>query len=428
MSGGSKTQTTDTRQETTPWAPAIPAATNILNRANGLLDAGAGSAVYQGPRLAGLGDTTKTGLGQIEQGAAAGRTVAQTGAGLVNGLMGSGGTTAATRGATDAVMRVPGASTAGLANAATRMADPNNAAARVGGAMAGGAYAGDAAGFGQLDAGLAGDSQARRNLGAVARGDFLGEANPYREAMISRGANEAMTAVAQRFAASGRFGSGRFAGAVADSANRIATEARFADYEAERGRQERAVAAIDAADLSRTNQRAGLQSAANETLARNAGLAYQGAGLSSAADAAALTGAQSLFDATTRNNTQALTQATTALQSAQADRQAGLAASALVPTMQQALLSPGETLTKVGATYDAARQDEINAGRELFDETQAAPWKPLGLAASLVYPGAGLGGVSVGTETKKVPQASFLQQMLGLALAGADTASKFYGK
>lgn len=430
MSGGSKTQTVDSKQESTPWAPAIPAATNILTKANGLLDAGAGSAVYQGPRVAGLGTDTQAGLDLIKSGAEAGRDVAQSGAGLANGLMNSGGTTAATRGATAGLAGIdPTVSTGGVSTAVGKLSDPNSIAATTGASLAGGAYATDTAPVAGLASNLAGGtSQTQRSLQDVANGEYLDAGNPYREAIIARGANEAGTAVAQRFAASGRFGSGRFAGAVADAANRIGTETRYADYNAERGRQAAAASAIDAAG----NARAGLAgtllgqvAGVNQT---NASIAATGAGLAQGALKDALAGETTLAGLDADNITRRLQQAGALLSGAQSDRAAGLAAAGMVPTMQAALTQGGRDVATVGAARDAARQDEINAGRDLFDETQAAPWKPLGLAASLVYPAAGLGGTVVGQETKKVPQPGLLQQFLGFALAGADTASKFYGK
>jgi hypothetical protein len=430
MSGGSKTQTTNTKQESTPWAPAIPAATNILDKANGLLNAGAGSAVYQGPRLAGLGTDTQAGLDLIKTGAQAGLGVAQSGAGLVTGLTASGGTTAATQAATAGLAGIdPSVSTGGVSAAVDRLSDPSGLAATTGASLAGGAYATDTAPVAGLAAGLAGSSsQTQRSLQDVADGKFLDAGNPYLEGIIARGANEAGTAVAQRFAASGRFGSGRFAGAVADAANRIGTEARYADYNAERGRQAEAAQAIDAAGNARAGLAGSLLGQVAGVNQGNASIAATGAGLAQGALKDALAGETTLAGLDADNITRRLQQAGALLSGAQSDRAAGLAAAGMVPTMQAALTQPGRDVATVGAARDAARQDEINAGRELFDEQQAAPWKPLGLAASLVYPAAGLGGTVVGQETKKVPQPSIFQQVLGLALAGADTASKFYGK
>ncbi len=298
-----------------------------------------------------------------------------------------------------------------------------------GASLSGGTYATDTAPVAGLAAGLAGgSSQAQRSLQDVADGKYLDGGNPYLEQIIARGANEAGTAVAQRFAASGRYGSGRFAGAIADAANRVGTEARFADYNLERGRQAEAAQAIDAAGNARAGLAGSLLGQVAGVNQTNAGIVATGAGLAQGALKDALAGETTLAGLDADNITRRLQQVGTLLSAAQGNRAAGLAAAGLTPTIQGALTQAGRDVTTVGAARDAARQDEINAGRDLFDETQAAPWKPLGLAASLVYPAAGLGGTVVGQETKKVPQASVFQQILGLALAGADTASKFYGK
>ena len=428
--GGSKMQTTNTKQESTPWAPAIPAATNIVNRANGLLDSGAGSAVYGGQRTAGLGSDTQAGLDMLKSGAQAGVGVAQSGAGFVNGLTDSNGTTAATRDATAGLAGIDTTVNRGGTSAIVgKLFDPNNVAATTGAALAGGSYATDTKPVAGLAAGLAsGSSQTQRSLQDVADGKYLDAGNPYLESIISRGANEAGTAVAQRFAASGRYGSGRFAGAIADSANRIGTEARYADYNAERGRQASAASAIDAADNARAGLAGSLMGQVAGVNQGNASIAATGAGLAQGALKDALTGETALAGLDADNITRRLQQSSALLSGAQGDRAAGLAAAGMVPTMQAALTQGGRDVTTVGAARDAARQEEIDASRELFDETQAAPWKSLGLASSLVFPAAGLGGTVVGQETKKIPQPSALQQFIGLALAGADTASKFYGK
>ncbi|MFC7664412.1 hypothetical protein ACFQWF_19315 [Methylorubrum suomiense] len=163
--GGSKTQTTNTKQESTPWAPAIPAATNIVNRANGLLDSGAGSAVYGGQRTAGLGSDTQAGLDMLKSGAQAGVGVAQSGAGFVNGLTASGGTTAATRDATAGLAGIDTTVNRGGTSAIVgKLSDPNNVAATTGAALAGGSYATDTKPVAGLAAGLAsGSSQTQRS-------------------------------------------------------------------------------------------------------------------------------------------------------------------------------------------------------------------------------------------------------------------------
>lgn len=94
-------------------------------------------------------------------------------------------------------------------------------------------------------------SSAEQNLRDVAGGKYLTGANPYMDELINRSSQDAANQVASRFASSGRYGSGQFSRAVADTTGRIATEARMQDYEQERARQMQASQAIDAARLAR---------------------------------------------------------------------------------------------------------------------------------------------------------------------------------
>jgi hypothetical protein len=68
-------------------------------------------------------------------------------------------------------------------------------------------------------------SASEQNLQDVAQGKYLSGANPYMDDLIARSQRDAANQVAAKFAASGRYGSGNFAGAIADSTGRIATEA-----------------------------------------------------------------------------------------------------------------------------------------------------------------------------------------------------------
>jgi hypothetical protein len=94
-------------------------------------------------------------------------------------------------------------------------------------------------------------SASEQNLQDAAQGKYLSGANPYMDDLIARSQRDAANQVAAKFAASGRYGSGNFAGAIADSTGRIATEARMQDYEQERARQMQANQQIDAAKMAR---------------------------------------------------------------------------------------------------------------------------------------------------------------------------------
>jgi hypothetical protein len=91
--------------------------------------------------------------------------------------------------------------------------------------------------------------------------------------LIGRSQRDAANQVAAKFAASGRYGSGNFATALADTTGRIATEAHMQDYEQERARQMQANQQIDAAKQARLGQSAAYYQAFNQNRAANAQLA-----------------------------------------------------------------------------------------------------------------------------------------------------------
>jgi hypothetical protein len=95
------------------------------------------------------------------------------------------------------------------------------------------------------------ESASERNLQDTAQGKYLSGANPYMDELISRSQRDAANQVAAKFAASGRYGSGNFSTAIADTTGRIATEARMQDYEQERARQMQANQQVDAARMAR---------------------------------------------------------------------------------------------------------------------------------------------------------------------------------
>ena len=95
--GGSNTTTQQQSQKTEPWAPAVPALTEILGGATKAYQSGVGSQVYGGQRVAGLGSDTLAGLDMLKDAATTGNATAGAANDLVGGLARSGGTTAATQ-------------------------------------------------------------------------------------------------------------------------------------------------------------------------------------------------------------------------------------------------------------------------------------------------------------------------------------------
>lgn len=426
--GGTKTQTTTSNQQSDPWAPAQPLLQQILTAAGDTFNSGVGSQVYTGQRVAGLGDTTQAGLASMVANAGAGSGAANAGNNWLTALLNNGGSTAATQSAVSGLSGInPNVDASGVASAASRLSDPNSLARSTGAALASGAYSTDTNPLTTLAGGLAsGGTQTQRSLQDVADGKYLSGGNPYLDKIIEQGAGDAASQVAQQFAASGRYGSGRFSGAVADAVDRVGTQARYQDYSTERDRQAQAASAIDSAGLARAGAAGSLYGQLAGINQGNAGLATTGANLSLSADQAGLSGANTLANLLGSNTDRAISQQGALLSAAQGDRAASMAGLGAVGTNSSNLLQPGQTLAGVGAIQDAARQDQLSSAQSVFDEYQQAPWKQLGLASGLATPIAGLGGTSSGTQVQKVPQASLLQQLFGGGLAAAGVASKFF--
>ena len=418
MSGGSKTVTTKSEEKRDPWAPAQPALQEILGGASAAYRSGAGQGVFQGDRTAGLGETTAAGLDAIKAGSAAGAGVAQGANGVVSGLLGSGGQTAGTKAATDAYAGIGGVDTNPTAGILSRINAGDSLGAVTARKLADGSYdLNTESDYRGILAGLSGPTQTQKSLQDVADGKFLGGANPYLDSIVSRSSASAASDVAQRFAASGRYGSGAFSNAIADAVSANEDRLRYADYDAERGRIAQAASAIDAAGNARTGLQQGILGAIGDVQTRNAGLALQGAQLGQSQDAQALAAAGQLAGQQAQNATLDATRASGLAGLATGDRAAALAAVGAVPGVQGGLLADGQTLAGIGAVQDAARQDDINADIARFGETDSAPWRALGLYSGLAAPIAGLGGTSSGTSTQQQPQPGVLQQVLGGGLA-----------
>ncbi|WP_298967758.1 hypothetical protein [uncultured Methylobacterium sp.] len=412
---GSKTstQTTTTQQKSDPWAPAQPALQKIITGAGEAYASGAGQGVYQGPRTAGLGPTTNAGLDFLTENAGAGLDTAQGANGLASNLIRSGGQTAGTKAASDAFSGIGRVDTAPTAALAARASDPAGLASTVANRLGQGNTVTTEGDYRGLMSGLSGPSQTRSSLQAVADGKFLGGSNPYLDDIVSRSNATAASDVAQRFAASGRYGSGAFSNAIADATSANESRLRYQDYDAERARQASAATAIDSADNARTGLASGILGNITTGQAQNASLATQGAQLGMANDAQALAAVGQLAGQQATNAGLDATRAQGLAGIATGDRAASLQAAGMVPGIQDALLAPGRTLAGAGAVQDAARQEAIDADMARFNEQDTAAWRPLGLYSSIVNPIAGMGGTASGTSETKIPQPSIFQQILG---------------
>lgn len=429
MGGGTtQTKTENTVQNRDPWAPAIPQLAQILTDAQNLYSGGSGRDVYQGARVAGLGDTTQSGLDYLTQNATAGQGGVQAGNGLIGNLLTNGGQTAGTRAASDAYSAIGGVDTSPTAALAARASDPNSLAQQVGSRLASGNVVGTEGDYRGLLAGNAGPTQTQRSLQDVADGKFLA-GNPYLDDIVQRSNASAASRVAQQFAASGRYGSPGQGNAVGDAVSANEMKLRYDDYNTQAQRQAQAASAIDVAGNARAGLQQGLIGAIGSGQAQNANLATQGAQLGMAGDASALSAAGQLASQQATNAGILSNRAAGLAGIASGDRAAAMSGISAIPTLQQAALQPGQTLAQAGAIQDAARQDQINAAMQYFDDTNNARWKQLGIYQSVVNPIAGLGGTATGNTTSKTttPGPGLLQTLLGTALAGASIYGKVAG-
>lgn len=417
MSGKAKTQTTTSNSTQDPWAPAQPALQNVLNGATAAYNSGVGSQVYGGQRYAGLGDVSLDALNTIAGSASAGQGAAKAGDSYLTSLLQNGGTTSGIQSALAGLDSLGKIDTSRISSIADGMADPNNLAYSTARALTRGDYNLSTDGYTGLLSGLSGQTQSEKSLQDAADGKFLGGANPYMDAVIGRSQGEAASKIAQSMGAAGRSGSGRYAATIADSLGAIGTQARYTDYDNERTRQMQAASQIDSSRNARTSLQQGLYGSINNAEQVNAGLALSGAGLFNDTNTTALGGATALAGVDNQNIQNAMQTSSLKLSAAQADRAAAMAGLGMVGQNIDNLQRPGQTLAGVGAALDADRQAQLDAAQQQFAEQQQSPWRQLGLYSGIVDPIAQMGGSASGTEVKKIPQPSTLQQLAGFTVA-----------
>lgn len=101
----------------------------------------------------------------------------------------------------------------------------------------------------------------------------------------------------------------------------------------------------------------------------------------------------------------------------------GLQASALAPTMQQAEMSRLRELLQSGSLQQSQNQDEINAARDLYSETQQAPWERLNAYMGVI--GQPQSGGYAPAQQQQQQKASTVQRALGGAMTGASLGGMF---
>lgn len=195
-------------------------------------------------------------------------------------------------------------------------------------------------------------------LTAAARGDYLTQDNPYTAEVIRNAQAMGRSPVDAQFASMGRYGGGSHVAALADSANRISTQALMQDYQQERQLQQGAAGQLATYGLGNAQLQSGAAQALNQAGLANAGLQ--------------LSGAQALQGAAAQGAAQQSEAARALLAQGNADAGLRLQAAGMLPTLDQAQLNRINASLQAGGMQDQYNQslldDQVN--RWNFDQNR----------------------------------------------------------
>ncbi|MDP4026339.1 hypothetical protein Q8W71_27320 [Methylobacterium sp. NEAU 140] len=448
--GGGQTQTENSTQVSTrnPWDPAIPGLQRALTDADALYTNGVGGQIYGGQRVAGLTEDQSRGIISTRDQAAA-DNAGPVGVNFLQNLMGSGGgvsyngpaldgngLSAGTVGALGNLAAVKGVSTAQLQGLADRLKDPNSAVNQTANAFMSGAR--DLTTEGDLRSLLSralAPSAAETNLSSTAAGAYLDPtANPWVSKLAQVSADNALNATKQAYAASGRYGSGNFAGATTKAVNDTQS-ALFADqYDKERTRQLSANSQIDSARQAGTQLGSGIVDAISGVQSTNNSQRLAGAGVAQAqtAQEAGVLGqilggdefnsgleldkAKTALGTYERGTTNAMANEQNRVGTALSSQGQALQAAGLLPALDALRYAPAQNLLGVGQLQRDYMQQSLDSAQDYFNETQTRPWQLLGQYASYPMAIGQQGGTTVtqGTSQRRTSGQSPLQTILGL--------------
>jgi hypothetical protein len=426
--GGGQTQTQNSIQttETSPWNPAQPGLMKALNDAETLYNAGVGNGIYGGNRVAGLSDAQQNGIQSTIDQAASDNAGGQ-GVSYLQNLMASGGISPTTQQGLNMLQNVPEASTARLSGLADQIGSASNPINQTANAFMSGAR--DLTTQPQLQS-LYDKSQlpsyAETNLSGVARGDYLDPTtNPYVQALVDTSSKNAANAVKEAYAASGRYGSGNFAGATTKAVNDTNTALYANQYNQERQNQLAANTQIDTARQNQSQLGLGITNAISGVQQQNNQNRLSGAGLGQAQQSALAGVLGQVLGGDQFNSQLGVTKAQGFIGAGQQGTNAGLQAAGLLPAVDGLRYAPASNLLQVGGLQQSQNQNLINADMQRFQETQQTPWQALSEYASFPTAIGSMGGQSVsrGTQQTKTSGVSPLQSILGLgtSLLGLGT-------
>lgn len=252
-------------------------------------------------------------------------------------------------------------------------------------------------------------------LTAAARGDYLTDQNPYTQQVIQNAQALGRSPVDAQFAGMGRYGSGSHVAAIADSANRISTQALMQDYQQERQLQQGAAGQLANYGLGSAQLQGQSAQALNQGNLANAGLQLQGAGaLQGAATQDAALRQSAALQMINQGNSDAALRLQAAgmlptLDNAQINRlNASLQAGQLSDQYQQSLLDDQVNRWNFDQNIDLQKLQNYMAliGGQQYGSTSQTTTPTTGSRALLT----GLGGAATGA-------------MLGSMLAGSGGAA-----
>ncbi|MGU3407693.1 tail fiber domain-containing protein [Methylobacterium brachiatum] len=426
--GGGQTSTQNSTQVATktPWDPAIPGLQKALTDASTLYNAGVGSQIYGGQRVADLSQNQQAGIqGTMDQ--AASDNAGALGTSYLQNLLGSNGISATTQQGLGMLAPVPEASTARLSALADQIGSASNPINQTANAFMNGSR--DLTTQPQLQA-LFDKSQApsaaETNLSSTAAGAYLDPTtNPWVSKLAQVSADNALNATKQAFAASGRYGSGNFAGATTKAVNDTQS-ALFADqYNKERANQLSANTMIDSARQAASSAGLGITNAISGVQNTNNQNRLAGAGLGQAQQSAMAGVLSQVLGGDQFNSNLGVTKAQGFIGAGQQGQSQALQAAGLLPSVDALRYAPASNLLQVGGLQQQQNQGYLDAARDYFNDTQQVPWQALGQYASYPMAIGSQGGTTVtnGTSQTKTSGVSPLQSILGLgtSLLGLGT-------
>ncbi|SFM92061.1 tail fiber domain-containing protein [Methylobacterium pseudosasicola] len=428
--GGGQTSTQNSTQVATktPWDPAIPGLTQALNSATSLYNSGVGSQIYGGQRVAGLTDDQSTGIQSIRDQAAS-DNAGGLGTSYLQNTLASNGISPTTQQGLGMLAAVPNVDTSRLSALADTIGSASNPINQTANSFMSGAR--DLTTIPQLQ-GLFNQTQApsyaEQNLAGVAKGDYLDPTqNKIFQNLVDTSSHNALQAQKEAFAASGRYGSGSFAGAANKAVNDTQSQLYANQYNTERANQASANSQMDAAMQGRlglgqsiTNDISNVQNTNNQNR-------LAGAGIGQAQQAAQAGVLGQVLGGDEFNSNLGVTKANGFIGAGQQGLNTALQAAGLLPSVDALRYTPGNNLLTTGSIQQNQNQAGLDAAQQYFQETQQTPWQALGQYASFPLAIGSQGGttVSQGTSQTKTSGVSPLQSILGLgtSLLGLGTGT-----